>query len=150
MIVVSKFRKGYIIKQAIGLPLVALFIVLLVSQSFINGKLDFQNLLFWLACLISVGFIYIIVNFIFSELKQLTVSAKGIEIKYLVTKHKDFIEYTSIKKYVIKKTKSMQTSGFYILELHLNNNQIITFSEDQFANFNNIKNLIYIFSRDKN
>lgn len=148
MNVVSKFRSGYWIRQFINYVGGLFLIGLCIYFSFDNGQLDYQNALFWVAALGTLSFIFYILIFLFSELKQLTVKDKGMEIKYLLTKKMDFIQYDEIVNFATRRITHRQgagrTAGYHELEIQLTNDRTVTFNEDQFANYTDIKNSIYL------
>lgn len=148
MKVVSKFRTGYWIRQFINYVGGLLIIGLCIYFSFDNGKLDYRNALFWLAVLGILSLILHVLYFLFSELKRLTVTENGIEIKYFVTKKIEFIAYNEILNFTTRrithKQGAVRTAGYHELEIQLTKDRLITFSEDQFDNYNEIKNFIYL------
>ncbi len=148
MNVVSKFRTGYWIRQFINYVGGLFLIGLCIYFSFDNGQLDYSNALFWVAALGTLGFIFYILFFLFSELKQLTVTDNGIEIKYSLSKKTDFILYNEIVNFTTRRITHKQgagrTEGYHELEIQLTNDRVITFNEDQFYNYNEIKNSIYL------
>ena len=147
MNIVSKFRTGYWIRQFINYFGGLFLIGLCIYFSFDNGQLDYQNILFWVATLGTLSLIFYILYFLFSELKQLTVKDKGIEIKYLLTKKIDFIQYDEIINFATRRITHRQgsgrTAGYNESEIQLTNDRVIIFNEDQFENYNEIKNSIY-------
>ncbi len=148
MNVVSKFRTGYWISQFINYVGGLILIGLCIYFSSDNGQLDYRNALFWVAALGTLGFIFHIFFFLFSELKQLTVTDNGIEIKYSLTKKTDFIPYNEILTFTTRRITNRQgagrTAGYHELEIQLTKDRVITFNEDQFDNYNEIKNCIYL------
>jgi len=147
MNVVSKFRSSYWIRQFINYGGGLFLIGLCIYFSLDNGQLDYGNALFWVAALGSLGFIYYILFFLFSELKQLTATDSGIEIKYSLTKKTDFIPYNEIVNFTTRhitiQRGAGRSAGYHELEILLTNDRTITFNEDQFDNYNELKNSIY-------
>ena len=148
MKVVSEFRTGYWIRQFINYVGGLLIIGGCIFFSCDNGELDYHNALFWLAVLGILSLILHVLYFLFSELKQLTVTENGIELKYFVTKKIEFIAYNEILNFtprrITHKQGAVRTTGYHELEIQLTKDRLITFNEDQFDNYNEIKNFIYL------
>ena len=146
--ITSKFRVEYWIMQFISYVGGLFLIGLCLYFSFDNGKLDYRSPVFWVAILGILGFIFYFLLFLFSEIKQLTVTDKGIEIKYLLTKSNSFIPYNEIVKFTTRRITSRQgvgrTTGYQELEIELTNNRVIAFDGNQFDNYNEIKHCIYL------
>jgi hypothetical protein len=150
---VSKFRTGYWIRQFINYVGGLLLIGLCIYFTLDDGQIDFHNALFWVAALGTLSYVFYILFFLFSELKQLSVTDNGIEIKYSLTKKTDFITYNEILNFTTRRITHRQgagmTAGYHELEIQLTKDRVITFNEDQFDNYNEIKNCIY-HNRQKN
>ena len=148
MNVVSKFRTGYWIRKFIEYVGGFFLIGLCVYFSIDNGQLDFRNVLFWVATFGTLFFIFYILFFLFSELKQLTITKNGIEIKYSLSIKIDLIQYSEIiiftRRSITHSRGAGWTAGYHELEIQLTKDRVITFNEDQFDNYNEIKNCIYL------
>ena len=136
------------ISHFIGLLVIGLFIYFSLGE----GKLINRIGSIGIALILFLFFISHIMSFLFSELKQLTVAEIGIEIKYMLTKKVEFIPYNEIRKFVTRRVTSQRgvgrTAGYQQLEILLSNNKVITFNEDQFDNYSEIKNLIYHYRQN--
>jgi hypothetical protein len=147
MNVVSKFRTDYWIRQFISFVGGLFIIGLCVYFSFDNGQLDYRNVLFWFAAIGTVGLVFFVVYFLVYELKKLAVKDNGIEIKYALTNKTEFILYTEIVGFTTRRITHSRgagrTDGYHELEIQLTNDRVITFNEDQYGNYNELKNSIY-------
>jgi hypothetical protein len=147
MTITSKFRTNYWIFQLTTLIGGTLLIGLLYYLSLENGKVNYNNGLFWIAAMSSIGLALSVLYFLFSELKQITLGDEGIEINYILTKNKTNIPYHHIEGLTSKRIKmrvgSEPSPGYQELEIQLTNGQIITINENQFSNFKELKYLIY-------
>jgi hypothetical protein len=87
----------------------------------------------------------------FNELKQLTVTEEGIEIKYLLTRKTDLIRYNEIMSFATRRIRKRQgaghTDGYFEFQIHLPDDRVISFDEDQFDNYDEIKNQINFYRR---
>lgn len=145
--ITSKFRIDYWIMQSISYVAGLFLIGLCLYFSFDNGKIDYHRSVFWIAILGIWALVFYFLKFLLNEFKQITISDKGIEIKYLLTKKTDVIPYNEIVKFTTRRITSRQgvgrTTGYHELEIELTKDRVITFSENQFDNYNEIKNTIY-------
>jgi hypothetical protein len=148
-LIVSKFRPLFWIKMVATLIGWVFTIGICIYFSIINGRLDFFNILFWLACFFTLSLIVYLLKFLFVEYREFTVSDEGIMIKYLISNEETSIHYEDIKKFTPKNITSRQgantsrTAGYFEIEMELDNGQLITFNEVQFINYSEIKNFIF-------
>jgi hypothetical protein len=118
-----------------------------------KGQLDYMNGLFWIACIVTPGLIYAVLYFLFIELTRLTVTDTGIIITHLITKNQKEISFRDIKKFSMRIISSWSpdsgkiTDGFQELEIELTNGQIVSFNQDKFSNYYELKDLIYQYSK---
>src|SRR4051812_33159046 len=115
--VISRFRKGYWIRQLINYLGSVFIIGLCIYFSISGGQLDFQNALFWIACLGIIGFIFCFITFLFMELKQLIITDSGIKVNYIFRKKTEFIDYKEIEKMtttrITEERGTGRTDGYY-------------------------------------
>jgi hypothetical protein len=82
------------------------------------------------------------------ELKQLIITDSGIKVNYIFRKKTEFIDYKEIEKMtttrITEERGTGRTDGYYKLEIELINDRILTFDEDQFENYNELKSFIYL------
>src|SRR5690606_17439556 len=94
-----------------------------------------------------IGLIIHIFIFIMHELKELTVTEKEIRVKYIFSKKTEIILYDEIIKFSTKRRSMNQTAritpGYQELEITLTNNRTLTFDENQYDNYNEVKINIY-------
>jgi len=148
IIMSSKYRKEYWIRQFIQYGGVLAILGLCIKFSIHDGKIDFLNGLFWLACLFFIFMIVYLINFLGDELKSISLTETTIEIKYILTKEHVSILYTDIIKFnshhITSGSSVGQISdGYSDLVIELKNGESITFDEDQYKNFLELKNCIY-------
>lgn len=147
MQVVSKFRTAYWLWQFVSYAGGLFIIWFCVYYSIEEGRLDYQNGFFWIACMAALALVYQTMNLLFTVLKRLTITEEGIELYYLVTKQYDLIEYEQIADFRTQLITSRQgagkTAGYHQLEIVLMNGRSIIFDENQFENYNEVKNAIY-------
>jgi hypothetical protein len=147
MSIKSTFRKTYWVSQSATFLGGILIIVLFFYLSLVNDKIDFRNPFAIIAIVAIIALILSVLHFLFAELKQIIVSEKGIEINYLFNKKTLFIPFSEIKKISTKQIRlnigNELTSGYQELKIELTPNKLITFNENQFSNYNELKNYIY-------
>ena len=145
MYLVSKFRIAFWIRQFINYVGGLCLIGVCVYYSCDHGKIDFRNALFWLACFGLLSFIGFFSKFLFFDLKRVTVTDWGVEVKSLLTKQT--ITYEEMTRFVTKRITGRQgagrTPGYRELEIQLTYNRSVFIDEDQFENYNDIKNMLY-------
>ncbi len=154
MILTSRFRTGFWIRQLIQYVGGLVLIGICFRFCFDNGKIDFRSILFWVGCFGIVSYLFFFAKFLFDEIKQLTVSDNGITVKYLVTKKISIVQFADIKNTITKIITHRQgagrTAGYHELEIELLDGRLITFNEDQYENYSEIKNEIYNHIRNEN
>ena len=148
MEVVSKFRTGYWIRQIIIYVGSLILIGFCAYVSFDKGQLDYKNILCIFACLGVFVFIFHFIYFLLNELKQVTVRDNEIIIKYLINSSSTTISYSEIQNITSKRITQRRgasiTTGFLETEISLSNGQLLSFNEDQFENYDEIKNRILL------
>jgi hypothetical protein len=151
MKVVSRFRTGYWIKQFLNYFWGFFIIGLFLYMTFDNGQFDYLNGLFWIAVMGTILLTLNVLYFMFNELKQLTVIDEGIEIKYLLTRKTDLIRYNEIMSFATRRIRQRQgagsSDGYFEFQIHLPNDRVISFDEDQFDNYDEIKNQINFYRK---
>ncbi|HET6225030.1 MAG TPA: hypothetical protein VFF27_02050 [Bacteroidia bacterium] len=122
MKVVSKYRKEYWIRLLIVYLGVAFLMGLCIYFSINNGKLDYQNVLFWIACMMIIAVIYIFINFPAMGLKQVTVDDSGITVNHFLRAKTEFLEYCEIEKITTIRIQEEQGvsmgNGFHQLNMY--------------------------------
>jgi hypothetical protein len=123
-------------------------ISLCVYYSINNGKLDYKSGLLWIAIIITIYGIFALLTFFHSELMQLTITHNEISVRHLLTGKITLFNFGEIIDF---KTRNITTSrgegisdGYYELTIEFTNERFITLSEDQFANYKELKNNIYL------
>ena len=146
-ILVSKFRSLFWIRMLTKLIGGIFIIGTFINFSIVNGRIDFTNFLLWPAGFGTIALIVFLLNFLFVELREFTVSDEGILIKYLISNQETTVLFENIKKFTPRNLKGKQefntTSGYFSIEMELDNGQIIIFNDVQYLNYNEIKNCIY-------
>lgn len=142
----SKFRSEYI-SQTIFI-LVALTGIFGFTIYFLSSlsEIKFNDL----RVLLSLGFIIFYIYNLFtikSSFETIVLDNNGILIKNSSMKNV-FVKYQSIQNcYIIRQKSSVRgvqiSSGYYDFCLEIDNNQVLTISENMYENFDEIKSFIY-------
>ncbi len=147
-IIKSKFRTEYFGQRIFLYTILILFILYLVSLTYSNGQINFKRGEFWFALSFAGGLLYEMFDFLLYELHEVTLNENEVIVKYIFTNKTEIIPYTEIKKVSINRTlsgfRSIRISdGYTDLRLELTNGSIFIISPNAFANFQEIKKLIY-------
>jgi hypothetical protein len=145
----SKYRFEYWIRQVIQYVGTVIIIVLCISFSFYQGKIEFTNPLSWIAFIGTIYFIFDFSRFLINDLMKITLKENDILLKYFMLSRKETISFDHVRSF---KTKQIRlsfrggvTSGYEELEIELMNGTLITLNEDQYANYFELK--YYIFKK---
>jgi hypothetical protein len=95
-----------------------------------------------------INLIFYIIIFLFSDLKQFTVTKDGIDIKYLITRKQYHIAYSEILRFKANQRKIYhkveKNLGYQELEIHLIDDEVIVINGGQFKNYDELKECIYL------
>ena len=151
-IIKSKLRIEFLIGQSFIFLITLFLLILCIHLSTKYGPIDFQNPFLWLVFLVFPLLIISFLKFLFEELKQISVSQSGIEIKYIVSKRTSFVKYNEI----IRITPSWnavnsgtEIAGHQELQIELLDERIITITENQFENYLQLKVSIRNYFKDQ-
>lgn len=129
MQVVSKFRTGFFIRAFIMYSFALAFKIGILFLTYDNSKFDYESFVFWGAIVLILIFLFVVLSFLLTEIKQLTITEKGIEIKYSLSKEVNFVPFNQILKISTRHIRGKQgaglTAGYQEMEVFLANNDSI-------------------------
>jgi hypothetical protein len=134
-------RKIYYVSNIAGLIILLAFIVWFVSLAFNEGA-GLKSAFLWLAILLALFVPFAIIS-IFSAMKSIRVTEKGLVISYMFKSHKSEIVFSDVKEFVstgrvgkpVQASKGLRDS----FALTLVDGRVFEFSRSQFDNYDNPK-----------
>lgn len=147
MIVKSKYRPEYWVVLFFSSVFWVFIIAFFFYHSSKNGKIEF-NIPFWSAILLLIGTISYLRTNLYYDIKQVTVSEKGILLKYYFGNKTEFIEYENIVSFKTSRHSGHEFAGkrdgYEKLEVLLKEDEFISFNGNQYKNYNELKKSIYL------
>lgn len=147
--IVSKFRIDFWfgkIATVVGALALAAFMYYLSYRK--EEAFDYRSVWFWLATLLLMWSGTRSYKFLLDELKVITVSERGIDIKYLLREpaHIDFHEIKNMELQAVTAVRGNTRSSFvshHELVITLNDGDVLCFDGYQYKNFAAVKSMIY-------
>lgn len=147
--IVSKFRIDFWfgkIATVVGAFALAAFMYYLSYRK--EEAFDYRSVWFWLATLLLMWSGTRSYKFLLDELKVITVSERGIDIKYLLREpaHIDFHEIKNMELQAVTAVRGNTRSSFvshHELVITLNDGDVLCFDGYQYKNFAAVKSMIY-------
>jgi hypothetical protein len=139
-------KRQFYIANIVGLAIVIGLTIWFFNLSLNENGVDFKSLFFWLALVLLVIVPFALIS-IFSAMKSVIVTSKGLIISYSFKNHKSVIDFPDIKEF--KSSTGVQSSGNGFRQLRdsfrliLADGRVFEFSRSQFNNYDKLKTIIH-------
>ena len=151
----SKMRIGYLVQCAATNIFILFVIIVLFLSSFIDGKIDYLSMGFWLS--IFFGAIYLFNIFFLTSLtfKKVCLTKNEIIFTNGFSGKKRHVNYSEIFNTKIRRVTPFShreapiSCGYEQLIILLSKDRMFTINENQYSNYNEMKFSLYKLLKDK-
>ncbi|MBT1704323.1 hypothetical protein [Chryseosolibacter indicus] len=142
----AKTRREFFISNIIGLIVVIALIIWFTILSINNTGIQLASPFLWSAFLLMLFIPFALIT-IFSAMKSVIVTEKGIIISYVFKKHKNEFSFSEVKEFIADKKNRKEgvesSSPRDSFRLHLADGRTFEFTRSQLDNYNKLKSTIY-------